>query len=316
MTDDPPEVVGVDVGGTKIAALRMTADGQILDRAERSTPADDAQGILTSLLEAAAAVRGSAVVAVGIGAPGLVTAHGVLRFGPNMALREMPLNDRIGTALGLPCVTENDATAAAWAEFAIGAGRRATHMLLVTVGTGIGGGIVVDGRIMRGAHGFAGEIGHVIVEPGGPRCGCGNRGCWEAVASGTAISRAAVEAARAHPGSLLHEIAGGDPDRADGPAVTEAARRGDTVAIDILTDVGTRLGEGIAGLANVLDPELVVVGGGAAEAGDLLLDPARVAFRDALEAPDHRPEVPLVPAELGNDAGAVGAGLLALDSLT
>ena len=189
-------------------------------------------------------------------------------------------------------------------------------MLLVTVGTGIGGGIVVDGRIMRGAHGFAGEIGHVIVEPNGPRCGCGNLGCWEAVASGTAISRAAVEAVRAHPGSLLHEIAGGDPRRADGPAVTEAARRGDAVAVDILTEVGTRLGQGIAGLVNVLDPELVVVGGGAAAAGDLLLDPARVAFRGALEAPDHRPEVPLVPAALGNDAGAVGAGLLALDSLT
>jgi len=316
MTDDPPEVVGVDVGGTKIAALRMTPDGQVLERAERSTPADDAQGILTSLIEAAAVVRGPAVVAIGIGAPGLVTAHGVLRYGPNMALREVSLNDRVGSALGLPCATENDATAATWAEFAIGAGRHATHMLLVTVGTGIGGGIVVDGRIMRGAHGFAGEIGHVIVEPGGPRCGCGNRGCWEAVASGTAISRAAIEAVRAHPGSLLHEIAGGDPDRADGPAVTEAARRGDTVAINILTEVGSRLGQGIAGLANVLDPELVVVGGGAAEAGDLLLGPARVAFRDALEAPDHRPEVPLVPAALGNDAGAVGAGLLALDSLT
>ncbi len=189
-------------------------------------------------------------------------------------------------------------------------------MLLLTVGTGIGGGIVADGRLFRGAHGFAAEIGHIIVEPGGPVCGCGNRGCWEQVAAGRAIDRRGREAAREHPRSLLATLAGGEPEKVTGAVVTEAAKRGDDVARSILTEVGRRLGEGIAGLVNVLDPEVVVVGGGAIDAGDLLLEPARAAFVDAIEAPEHRPVVPILAAELGNDAGAVGAAALALEELS
>jgi glucokinase len=189
-------------------------------------------------------------------------------------------------------------------------------MLLVTVGTGIGGGFVDGGRLFRGAHGFAAEIGHIIVEPNGPRCGCGNLGCWEQVGSGRAIGRLGRQAALGQPDSLIVELAGGRPSEVTGRHVTLAAQKGDPTGLRIMAEVGRRLGEGIAGLVNVLDPELVVVGGGAMEAGDLLLDPARTAFMDSVEGVEHRPEVPLVAAALGNDAGAVGAADLALTGLS
>jgi glucokinase len=183
------------------------------------------------------------------------------------------------------------------------------------VGTGIGGGIVAGGKVFRGAHGFAAEIGHIIVEPGGPVCGCGNRGCWEQVASGHAIERAGRDAVVDHPNSNIAALAGGDPAKVTGKLVTQAAREGDPVARGILAVVGTRLGEGIAGLVNVLDPDIVVVGGGAIAAGEMLLATARSAFGEAVEGPEHRPEVPIVAAQLGNDAGAVGAAALALEDI-
>jgi glucokinase len=185
-------------------------------------------------------------------------------------------------------------------------------MLLVTVGTGIGGGIVTGGRLFRGAHGFAAEIGHIIVEPNGPRCGCGNLGCWEQMASGRAVGRLGRKAAVDHPEALLLRLAGGNPNAVTGPIVTAAAKQGDPVAVHVLAEVGRRLGEGIAGLVNILDPEMVVIGGGVIEAADLLLEPARLACREAMEAPDHRPAVPIVAASMGNDAGAVGAADLSL----
>jgi glucokinase len=306
--------IGIDVGGTKVAALRVGADGAVEAREVAPTPADDTEATLDTMVRLAEAVRTPAVRAVGVGAAGLVAwPSGVIRFAPNNAWREFPVRDRLARALGLPCVVDNDAAAAAWAEHRFGAGRGATGLLAVTVGTGIGGGIIAGGRLFRGAHGFAAEIGHVIVEPGGPPCGCGNLGCFEQVASGSAIERAGRRAVRDHPGSRLAELSGGDPGRVDGPAVTAAAREGDEVAVAILAEVGRRLGEGIAGLVNVLDPELVVVGGGVVEAGDLVLEPARRAFRDAVEAAAHRPDVPLVPAALGPDAGAIGAAALALE---
>jgi glucokinase len=185
-------------------------------------------------------------------------------------------------------------------------------MLLVTVGTGIGGGIITGGKLLRGAHGFAGEIGHIIVEPNGPLCGCGNHGCWEQVAAGRAIDRLGREAALNQPDALFVRLAGGDPAEVRGHHVTEAAFQGDAVAISILAEVGRRLGEGIAGLVNVLDPEIVVVGGGAIRAGEFLLEPARRAYVDSVEGAEDRPVVPLVAAAMGNDAGSVGAADLAL----
>jgi glucokinase len=311
---DARVAVGVDVGGTKINAFRVTGGGEVLARETVPTPADDMAAILDAMVGAAQAVLAPDVAAVGVGAAGLVEfATGIVAFAPNLAFREARINDHLGAALGLPVVTDNDANVAALAESRFGAGRGYDHVLLVTVGTGIGGGIVSGGRLFRGAHGFAAEIGHVIVEPGGPPCGCGNRGCWEQVASGHALARAGREAVRRHPGSLIARMAAGDPRNVAGPVVTDAAQQGDDVARRILAEVGRRLGEGIAGLVNVLDPEVVVVGGGAIAAGHLLLDPARAAFLDAVESPEHRPDVPIVPASLGNDAGAIGAAALALE---
>ncbi len=313
MTDAGGLAIGVDVGGTKVAGMVVDPGGAILDRRHVETPAADAEGVVRTVVAVARDLLADhpEVSVVGVGAAGLVDRDGVMRFAPNIAWREYPLRERVARGVGLPTLVDNDANVAAWGEFRFGAGKGSVDMLLVTVGTGIGGGIVTGGRLFRGAHGFAAEIGHVIVEPDGPRCGCGNRGCFEQVASGRAVGRLGVLAGRDHPEALLVRLAGGDPERIEGPMVTEAAKQGDPVATHVLGEVGRRLGEGIAGLVNVLDPDVVVVGGGVIEAGDLLLEPARRAFEGAVEAPDHRPRVPLLAAALGNDAGGIGAADLA-----
>ena len=306
--------IGVDVGGTKIEGLLVDVSlGKILDRRLVETPAEDAEATARAIVAVARELMAGrdAVRALGVGAAGMVDLDGVMRYAPNVAWRDFPLTERVGAAVGLPTLVDNDANVAAWGEFRFGAGRGSSDMLLVTVGTGIGGGIVLGGKLFRGAHGFAAEIGHIIVEPGGPRCGCGNLGCWEQVASGRALGRLGRQAATEHPESLMVGVAGGDPEKVTGVEVTVAAKRGDRVAVRILAEVGRRLGEGIAGFVNVLDPDLVVVGGGAIEAGEFLLQPARRAFIDSVEAPKHRPNVPIVPATLANDAGAVGAADLA-----
>src|SRR6266536_976105 len=306
--------IGVDAGGSKIEGLLVDVRvGEILDRRLVETPAEDAEATARAIVAVARELMAGRdpVRALGVGAAGMVDLDGVMRYAPNVAWRDFRLTERVGAAVGLPTLVDNDANVAAWGEFRFGAGRGSSDMLLVTVGAGIGGGIVSGGKLLRGAHGFAGEIGHIIVEPNGPRCGCGNLGCWEQVASGRAIGRMGRRAAAQDPSSLMAELAGGDPSEVTGRHVTVAAQKGDPVAIRILAEVGRRLGEGIAGLVNVLDPDLVVVGGGAIEAGEFLLQPARRAFIDSVEAPDHRPNVPIVPAALANDAGAVGAADLA-----
>jgi glucokinase len=306
--------IGVDAGGTRIAGLLVdVGNGKILDRRLVESPAEDAEASVEAIVTVARDLMlgRDGVRALGVGAAGMVDLSGVMRYAPNMAWRDFPLTERVRKGVGLPTLVDNDANVAAWGEFRFGAAREADDMLLVTVGTGIGGGIVSDGKLVRGSHGFAAEIGHIIVEPGGPLCGCGNLGCWEQVASGRAIGRLGTQAAAEHPESLMVEEAGGDPEKVTGVEVTLAAQRGDRVAVRILGEVGRRLGEGIAGLVNVLDPEVVVVGGGAITAGDLLLEPARRAFVESVEAPEHRPPVPILAAALANDAGAVGAADLA-----
>jgi len=310
------QAIGIDVGGTKINAFRVGRDGTIVERTSVPTPADDAAATLAAMVALARSLITPGVLAIGVGAAGMVDAtEGVLRFAPNLAWRDLPIAGRMREALGLPCQVDNDASMAAYGEFRFGAGRGYRHLLLVTVGTGIGGGIVADGRLFRGANGFAAEIGHVIVEPGGPLCGCGNRGCWEQVASGGAIGRVGRETVLEYPHSLLWRLADGDASNVTGKIVTDAALKGDEVSMGIVAEAGRRLGEGIAGLVNVLDPQVVVVGGGVIVAGDLLLEPARASFLEAVEGPEHRPRVPIVPAQLGNDAGAVGAATLALEEL-
>ncbi len=306
--------IGLDAGGTKVLGVVADADGAVHDRVLHEMPATDPLGSVDLLVEAAGQLRerNPAVAGVGVGAAGMVTFDGVMRFAPNVAWREFPLKRHLEDALGLPATVDNDANVAAWGEFLYGAGRGASELLVVTVGTGIGGAIVSNGRLMRGAHGFGGEIGHIIVEPNGPLCGCGNRGCWEQVAAGRAIDRMGREVAREHPESEIARLAGGDPDAVRGPIVADAARSGDPIAIMVLAEVGRRLGEGIAGLVNVLDCDVVVVAGGAAMAGDLLLEPARRAMEQAIEAPTFRPPVAFRPSALGYEAGAMGAAARAL----
>jgi glucokinase len=315
--DPGAAAIGLDIGGTKIAGFRVGPDGVVRAHTREPTPKGDSRAVFAAVESVVGSLLDETVAAVGVGVAGMVEIPGgVVRYGPNLPFRELPLRDWLTESTDLPCLVDNDANTAGWGEFVLGAGRDSVDMLLVAVGTGIGGAIVAGGRLFRGAHGFAAEIGHIVVEPGGPVCGCGNRGCWEMVASGRAVGRLGREAAAREPASLLVELADGDPSLVTGPVVTAAAKQGDPTAVDVLDTVGRRLGEGMAGLVNVIDPDVVVVGGGAVDAGDLLLGPAREVFWASVEAPDHRPVVPLVAAELGNDAGGVGAALLALESIS
>ncbi|MGH2630100.1 MAG: ROK family protein, partial [Actinomycetota bacterium] len=291
----PGLAVGIDVGGTKIATLLVDRDGRVLARDVRPTPADDQDATLAAMTEGVRALPTDEAVAVGVSAAGLIDRGGVMRFSPNLAWRDVPLAAHARQALGLPTTAEYDNNAAAWGEFRYGAGRGSRALLLVGVGTGIGGGIVLDGHLYHGAAGFAGEIGHIVLQPGGPLCGCGNRGCWERLGSGSAITEGGAAAIERHPYSSLVDMSGGDPARVTGPMVSEAARGGDRVAMGVLVEAGRWLGVGIAGLVNVLDPDVVVVGGGAAGAGELLLDPTRDSFRRHVEAPHRRPDVSIVP---------------------
>ncbi|QNN53154.1 ROK family glucokinase [Nocardioides mesophilus] len=307
--------VGVDVGGTKIAAGVVDDSGVILARARRESPASDTEAIEECIAELVAELRAEhEIEAVGVGAAGFVDgARSTVLFAPNLAWRDEPLKADLERRIGLPVVIENDANAAAWGEFAYGAGADVDDLLLVTVGTGVGGGLVLDGRLHRGAFGVAAEIGHFRVVPGGRVCGCGNRGCWEQYASGSALVRDAKEQAR--EGSLmaqdLVDRAGGDIDAITGPLITNAAKDGDVFSIERLATLGQWLGEGIASLAAILDPAAVVIGGGVSEAGELLLDPIRAHFGSNLTGRKYRPSLEIRPATLGNRAGMIGAADLA-----
>ncbi|MEU6238160.1 ROK family protein, partial [Kitasatospora sp. NPDC047058] len=312
----PVEAVGVDVGATKTAAVRVTADGTVVARARCATPRRTAEELVAAIGGLVAQVRGERVAAVGVGLPGMVDAStGALAFAPGLDFARAPLRTLIADAVGLPVVADNDANVAAWAEYRLGAGRGHDHLVLVTLGTGLGCGVVVAGRLLRGAHGFAAEASHLTVDPHGPPCECGRRGCWGVSASGATIARLGRQAAAAHPESLLATRLTGRDSPDVGEAVTEAARHGDGRALEILDRVGTLTGVGLAALANLFDPAVMVVGGGPISAGDLLLAPARTAFTRALYSPGDRPPVPLLAARFANDAGAIGAALLAVDGL-
>jgi glucokinase len=307
--------IGVDVGGTKVAAAVVDADGRILAKLKRSTPAASPQqteqtiaGVVTELL------AGHEVAAIGLGAAGFVdSARAAVLFAPNLAWRDEPLKQRVEERLGREVVVENDANASAWAEARFGAARGYRDVMLVTVGTGIGAAIIVNGELYRGRWGMAGEPGHVRVVPDGRLCGCGNRGCWEQYSSGNALVAEAREFARRTPKGAMRllQLAGGVPDGISGPEITQAASEGDPAALRCFQIVGGWLGQGLADLAAILDPACFVIGGGVSEAGDLLLDPARAAFERALTGRGHRPFAEIKVAQLGEDAGIVGAADLA-----
>lgn len=309
--------IGVDIGGTKIAAGVVDDDGRIVAKTKRTSRGLDVDDLDAAVVDACRELAAAHDVgAVGLAAPGFIGAdQATVRFTPNLPWRDHPLRDRVAAALGLdvPIVVANDANAAGWAEFRFGVGRDVSDMLLLTIGTGLGGAVVVAGRLVVGAWGMAGEVGHMRVVPDGQLCGCGQSGCWEQYASGSALVREARSAAATDPdrAARLLELADGDPERITGPAVTTAALDGDPLAVDLLADVGRWIGEGSATVAALLDPELVVIGGGVAAAGDLLLAPAREAFAAHLSARGFRPEATFALASMGNDAGIVGAADLA-----
>ena len=307
--------IGVDVGGTKVAAGVVDTRGRIIAKLKRSTPAASPQQtanvISDTVLEL---LRDYPADAVGLGAAGFVDeARATVLFAPNLAWRDEPVKKKVEDRVGLRVVVENDANATAWAETTFGAARGHEHVMLVTVGTGIGAGIVVNGQLYRGRWGAGGEPGHYRVVPDGRLCGCGNRGCWEQYASGNALVAEAREFAARSPGAAarLLQLAGGSPAGITGPAITRAAREGDPGAMRCFEIVGSWLGQGLADLAAILDPGCFVIGGGVSEAGDLLLGPARTAFATGLTGGAYRPLAEIRLAELGPDAGLVGAADLA-----
>jgi glucokinase len=254
------------------------------------------------------------VCAVGIGAAGFVADdRATVVFAPHLSWRDEPLEANLQRRVPVPISVDNDANAAAWAEWKFGAAQQDSHVMMVNLGTGIGGAIIVDGEIMRGRFGIAGEFGHMQVVPGGQRCECGNKGCWEQYASGNALVREArsLMTANSPMASDLIDLVGGDATALTGPMITEAARAGDATATELLAEIGTWLGVGIANLAAAFDPGVFVIGGGVSAAGDLLIGPARATFRRHLTGRGYRPEARIVAAALGNEAGLIGAADLA-----
>ncbi len=306
--------IGVDIGGTKIAAGLVSEAGELLKRESEPTP-DDSTKIPAIVADLAGRLAGDEkVVGIGIGAAGFTsTDRTTVRFAPNINWVDEPLAEQVMELADLPVVVENDANAAAWGEFTFGAGEDSDDLLLVTIGTGVGGGIVHHGQLYRGGFGVAAEIGHMRIVPDGILCGCGQHGCFEQYASGSALVRNARErVANGDDGAAaLAALADGDPSRITGPALTDLAHGGDDLSIELLAEVGQWIGEGLAILASILDPRVIAIGGGVAGAGDLLLGPVVDAFETHLPARSHRPQAEVRLAALGNAAGIIGAADLA-----
>lgn len=307
--------VGIDLGGTKCLAVAL-AGNRVVQEGRVATPAGG-EAVLDAIADLAVEVAGvRPLAAVGVGVPGLVDRDGVLRFAPNLpGVTGLPVRAELERRLGVPVRVDNDATCAAWAERVMGAATGLDDVVLITLGTGIGGGVITGGRLTRGANGFAGEVGHIVVDRDGPSCPCGQRGCWERFASGSGLARLARTAAAKGEADAVLELAGGDYDAILGEHVAAAAAAGDLQARALVAELGWWIGLGLANLANVLDPEAFIVGGGLVAMGDLLLEPVRVAFAELLQGRAWRPPIPVVPAALGPRAGAIGAGCLGLELL-
>jgi len=312
--------VGIDIGGTKVAAGVVDESGQIVRRIQRLTPSRSPEAVEDAIVESVRELaRSLPICAVGIGAAGWIdTEQALVRFSPHLAWRNEPLRDRLSERITVPVLVDNDANAAAWAEFRFGAGQGSRVMVCLTLGTGIGGALVINGRMFRGRYGMAGEFGHMTVVPDGHWCPCGNRGCWEQYASGNSLVRdARALLAEGAPGAqdLLGHVADRNPDNLIGPDVTRAAVDGDRLAIELIADIGIWLGRGMANLAAALDPDLFVIGGGVSAAGDLLLEPARTVYARTLTGRGFRPMADIQKAHFGNDAGLIGAADLARHSI-
>jgi glucokinase len=311
--------IGIDIGGTKIAGALVDPHGGIIRESRVPTPAQDSDAIadcVVALIQELS--EGVEVIAAGIAVAGFIDADRAnIIYSPNLSFRNEPLKAKLQARLECAVFIENDANAAGWAEYRFGAGRQVKHMAMLTIGTGVGGAIVVDGQLLRGGFGIAGELGHIRLVPDGRLCGCGQKGCLEQYGSGTALLRAARElvASEDPQGARLAELQA-EAGELTGAQVYQAIIERDSGALGILTQLGTWLGQAAASLVAVLDPEVIVIGGGVSAAGDLLLDPIKKAFDEHLPASAFRPHLRFAIAEFVNDAGVVGAADLARREVT
>jgi glucokinase len=308
--------IGIDVGGTKVLGGVVDESGKVLTTARKDTPRQGGSALTQTIADVAKELlQQHSVSSVGVSAAGFVSSdRKTMLATPNIAdWNGVDLDDQLNQLIGLPVVIENDANAAAWGEAKFGAGKNQDHMMMLTVGTGIGGGIVVNGALCRGAYGIAAEYGHMRVVPDGHICGCGARGCFEQYASGNALLRHAREAINASPEVARNLLSRGDGTVAGltGQAITEAAREGDHVALTAFNTTGQWLGAGIASLAVLLDPACVVIGGGVIEAGEILLKPTRESLERNMPFAGKHPYPKIIAAQLGNEAGLVGVADLA-----
>ena len=303
--------IGIDVGGTKCLGVALDEHGDLVAEERRPTPRGT--GSIPKLIDTLVDLVDvlGPCDEVGVGVPGLVTRAGVLRAAPNLdGVADLDVAGELGARLGRVVRVDNDATCAAAAEWLHGAGQGASDLVLVTLGTGIGGGFVAGGHLQRGEHGFAGEFGHMIVDPDGPPCPCGRRGCWERYASGSGLARLAREAAIGRRANRVLDLAGGDPEAVRGEMVMHAAREGDADALAVIDDFGRWVAVGLVNLANALDPEVFVLGGGLAAGADLYLDPIKRGFQELIYQPELRPLPDVTFARWSERAGAIGAALL------
>jgi glucokinase len=306
--------IGVDIGGTKIAAGVVDEHGTILETSTVPTP-PTADGVIDAIADAVRDASAEHVVdAVGIGAPGYVDdKRATVLFTPNLTWRHEALKDKVEQRIDLPVVIENDANAAAWGEYKFGVGTGHEDVVCITIGTGLGGGVIIGGRLHRGRFGVAAEFGHIRMVPDGLLCGCGNQGCWEQYASGSALVRYAQQRATATPenATILLGLGDGTPEGVEGKHISEAARRGCPVAVDSFRELARWAGAGLADLASLFDPGAFIVGGGVSDEGDLVLDPIRKSYRRWLVGSRWRPHAEVLAAQLGGQAGMVGVADLA-----
>lgn len=311
--------IGIDIGGTKIAGALVDAEGQIVKELRVPSPAQDSSALVDAvvgLIEELA--KGHEVLGAGVAAAGFIDAEqSNIIYAPNINWRNEPFKARLEAKLDIPVIIENDANAAGWAEYRYGAGKGYKHMVMLTIGTGVGGAVITDSKMLRGGFGIAGELGHLRIVPNGLPCGCGQNGCLESYGSGTALLKAAKALAESGDasGERLRELQA-SAGQLSGQEVYQAILESDPGALRLLAELGDWLGQGIASLVAVLDPQIVVIGGGVSAAGDLLLNPIREGYLRSLPARGFRPELVITGAEFVNDAGVVGAADLARVSLS
>lgn len=307
--------IGVDLGGTKIAAGVVDVEGRVVDQLVTPTPKSSSSAVVDELASTIISLANAHDIKdVCVAAPGFVDAdRAEVLFTANLPMRNVKLKNELEKITGLSVVIENDANAAAWAEFKFGAAKQAKNAVMLTVGTGLGGGIVINNELVRGAFGVAAEVGHMTLIPEGLQCGCGLQGCWEQYASGSALLRTARKLAQKHREEAEILLSYGDrtPEGVEGVHITSAAMSGCPIARRAFSEIGKSLGVGMASLAALLDPEVFVIGGGVSQGSEFFFDSALDSFKSHLTAKDYRPIAALRLAEMGNDAGLIGAADLA-----